>query len=72
MFVLRDDVNISGGPSSGVNFLASLHMAASNRSNRDHLSIATIVNDGGDRYNNTYYQERWIEQNYANRGGVEV
>uniref|UniRef100_A0A8R1DS31 Tryptophan synthase beta chain-like PALP domain-containing protein n=1 Tax=Caenorhabditis japonica TaxID=281687 RepID=A0A8R1DS31_CAEJA len=69
MHVARD-LGISGGTSTGVNFLAALHIAAQN--NNKEIVIATILADSGKYYEATYLDRRWIAEKFQAHGGLEI
>jgi hypothetical protein len=77
MFVLRDVTGIAAGPSTGLNFLVALHLAAemnAGRSNseKDPRSIAMIASDKGERYLDTFYNREWIEKSFKAKGGLKA
>ncbi|PAV85186.1 hypothetical protein WR25_16248 [Diploscapter pachys] len=54
---------INGGTSTGVNFVAALHLAAQDTS-KDGFMIATILADSGDNYETSYFNRTWIQENF--------
>ncbi|PAV84052.1 hypothetical protein WR25_10203 [Diploscapter pachys] len=54
---------INGGTSTGVNFVAALHLAAQDTS-KDRFMIATILADSGDNYETSYFNRTWIQENF--------
>ncbi|CAJ0593168.1 unnamed protein product [Cylicocyclus nassatus] len=72
MRVLRDQ-GVSGGTSTGVNFLASLHIASTAKKPvKERLTIATILGDPGHYYDATYYNREWIGRKFAKHGGLKA
>ncbi|KHJ92153.1 pyridoxal-phosphate dependent protein [Oesophagostomum dentatum] len=72
MRVLRDQ-GASGGTSSGVNLLTSMHIAATaKKPPNSRLTIATLLADPGHYYDSTYYNREWIAKKFARHGGLEV
>ncbi len=51
------------GGSSGTNLMASLCVAQSMRSKGEQGSIVSILCDSGQRYQNTYFNEAWLQAN---------
>ncbi|VDM52510.1 unnamed protein product, partial [Angiostrongylus costaricensis] len=70
MGVLREQ-GASGGTSSGLNLLTSMHIAAT-KPPKARLTIATLLADPGHNYDTTYYNRTWIEQNFSRHGGLEA
>lgn len=64
------DIGINGGTSTGVNFLAALHIG-SLLPDRP-ITIATILADSGKYYETTYFNRQWISQKFEFHGGLEV
>ena len=50
------------GGSTGTNLWASLRLAREMDARDESGSIVTLLCDGGDRYADTYYCDRWLEQ----------
>ncbi|KAE9546924.1 hypothetical protein FO519_009864 [Halicephalobus sp. NKZ332] len=73
MHVLRE-YGISGGTSTGMNFLASLSLAAKERSKKSQgpLRIVTLLGDPGTVYESSYYNISWIKQKFDFHGGLPV
>uniref|UniRef100_A0A0R3S4T3 Uncharacterized protein n=1 Tax=Elaeophora elaphi TaxID=1147741 RepID=A0A0R3S4T3_9BILA len=73
MAVLKQ-LGINGGTSTGTNFIAVLHLAAThNRSsffNSKRLLIATILGDTGNYYKSSYYNRTWINEKFNAHGGL--
>ncbi|CCD72840.1 Tryptophan synthase beta chain-like PALP domain-containing protein [Caenorhabditis elegans] len=70
------DVGINGGTSTGVNFLAALHIGAliraQNPKNQEIFTIATILADSGKYYETTYFNRKWISEKFKTHGGLPV
>ncbi|NGM88647.1 PLP-dependent cysteine synthase family protein [Parapusillimonas sp. SGNA-6] len=49
------------GGSTGTNFIAALHLAREMHEAGEEGSIVTVLCDGGERYSQTYYNDRWLE-----------
>lgn len=64
------DIGINGGTSTGVNFLAALHIGALSQ-NRP-MVIATILADSGKYYESTYFDRSWISQKFEFHGGLPI
>ncbi|WKX89606.1 hypothetical protein Q1695_008898 [Nippostrongylus brasiliensis] len=72
MRILREQ-GASGGTSSGVNLLTSMHIAATaTKSQVSRLTIATLLADPGHYYDDTYYNREWIARKFARHGGLEA
>jgi cysteine synthase A len=75
MLVLRNLTGVASGPSSGTNFLVTLHMAVQLRekhgANRTG-AIATLLCDEGGRYLDTYYNKTWLDIGFKEKGGVKA
>lgn len=75
MYVLKR-LGINGGTSTGTNFMAALHLAATRSSSPmlrgQRLTIATILADSGNQYLASYYNRTWIEDNFRAHGGLAV
>ncbi|CAJ0593170.1 unnamed protein product [Cylicocyclus nassatus] len=72
MRILRDQ-GASGGTSSGVNLLTSMHIASTARKPmKGRLTIATLLADPGHYYDTTYYNREWIATKFARHGGLEA
>ncbi|KAE9551617.1 hypothetical protein FO519_005169 [Halicephalobus sp. NKZ332] len=73
MHVLREN-GISGGTSTGMNFLTSLSLAAKERSKKSQgpLRIVAILADSATLYEGTYYNTTWIEDKFNPHGGIPV
>lgn len=73
MHVLRE-TGISGGTSTGMNFLASLAVGAKERSKKSPgpLRIVTLLADSATLYEGTYYNTTWIEEKFDSHGGIPV
>uniref|UniRef100_A0A915PUT7 Tryptophan synthase beta chain-like PALP domain-containing protein n=1 Tax=Setaria digitata TaxID=48799 RepID=A0A915PUT7_9BILA len=75
MTVLRR-LGINGGTSTGTNFMAALHLAATYGKSlvfdRQRLIIATILGDTGNYYASSYYNRTWIDENFNAHGGLAV
>ncbi|VBB32594.1 unnamed protein product, partial [Acanthocheilonema viteae] len=73
MAVLKK-LGINGGTSTGANFIAALHLAATHCKdslfNNQRLVIATILGDTGDYYKSSYYNRSWINENFNSHGGL--
>lgn len=68
-------LKINGGPSTALNFIASLHLAVKERfrpPKNDPLKIATIIGDAADNYESTFLNRTWIAQNFREHGGLKV
>jgi cysteine synthase A len=48
------------GGSTGTNFIAALHLAREMHEAGEEGSIVTVLCDGGERYSQTYYDDRWL------------
>ncbi|KAL6737433.1 hypothetical protein Aduo_011076 [Ancylostoma duodenale] len=73
MHVLRER-GIGGGASTGLNFLVSLHKAHQLKDSKDikgRLTIVTIICDPGEFYESTYFNPKWIDKLFADKGGME-
>ncbi|UMM20956.1 hypothetical protein L5515_016014 [Caenorhabditis briggsae] len=64
------DIGINGGTSTGVNFLAALHIGALYKT--QPVSIATILADSGKYYEMTYFERNWIAQKFEFHGGLPI
>ncbi|EGT52769.1 hypothetical protein CAEBREN_23977 [Caenorhabditis brenneri] len=64
------EIGIDGGTSTGVNFLASLHIGAV--FGKRPMTIATILADSGKLYESTYFDRKWIAQSFESHGGLQV
>ncbi|KAM3720833.1 putative pyridoxal-phosphate dependent protein [Dirofilaria immitis] len=75
MTVLKQ-FGINGGTSTGTNFMAALHLAATHNNpsnfNDQRLVIATIMGDTGNYYKSSYYNRTWIDENFSAHGGLAV
>ncbi|CAJ0593169.1 unnamed protein product [Cylicocyclus nassatus] len=72
MRVLRGQ-GVSGGTSTGVDFLTSLHIASTaTKPGKGRLTIATILADPGHNYDTTYYNREWIARKFATHGGLKA
>ncbi|KAK5984996.1 Pyridoxal phosphate-dependent enzyme domain containing protein [Trichostrongylus colubriformis] len=72
MRVLREQ-GASGGTSSGVNLLTSMHIAATAvKPKKSRLVIATLLADPGHYYDSTYYNREWIARKFARHGGLQA
>lgn len=54
------------GPSTGTNMVGALLLAHSMRERRQTGTIATLACDGGERYAETIYSERWLSAHRLN------
>uniref|UniRef100_A0A914CGS8 Tryptophan synthase beta chain-like PALP domain-containing protein n=1 Tax=Acrobeloides nanus TaxID=290746 RepID=A0A914CGS8_9BILA len=66
---------IYGGPSTGINFITSLSIAARQRKNftQDRkLHIVTLFADGGEMYEDSYFNEAWISEHYKNPKSLHI
>lgn len=50
------------GGSSGTNLIAALACMASMRTNQETGSVVTLLCDSGQRYENTYYNDEWLQR----------
>uniref|UniRef100_A0AC34Q203 Tryptophan synthase beta chain-like PALP domain-containing protein n=1 Tax=Panagrolaimus sp. JU765 TaxID=591449 RepID=A0AC34Q203_9BILA len=73
MHVLKES-GISGGTSTGLNFVTCLSLAAKERQHKkkEKLQIVTILADSADLYESSYYNLTWIESKFAPHGGLPV
>jgi cysteine synthase A len=60
---------INGGTSTGIDFVASLSLAATSKQQKN-LSIVTVLGDDGSHYEATYNNLTWIEENFKVHGGI--
>ena len=65
------DIGINGGTSTGVNFLAALHIGALLPPERP-VTVATILADSGKYYETTYFNRKWIGAKFEFHGGLKV
>ncbi|KAF1767845.1 hypothetical protein GCK72_007804 [Caenorhabditis remanei] len=65
------DIGINGGTSTGVNFLAALHIGALLPPDRP-VTVATILADSGKYYETTYFNREWIGAKFEFHGGLKV
>ncbi|EPB77602.1 pyridoxal-phosphate dependent protein [Ancylostoma ceylanicum] len=73
MHVLRER-GIGGGASTGLNFLVSIHKAYQLKDSKDikgRLTIVTIICDPAEFYESTYFNPKWIDKMFADKGGME-
>ena len=59
---LRATTGWSAGGSTGTNLIGSLHLAAELRARSEEGSIVTLLCDRGDRYDDTCFDDGWVEQ----------
>uniref|UniRef100_A0A1I7TG23 PALP domain-containing protein n=1 Tax=Caenorhabditis tropicalis TaxID=1561998 RepID=A0A1I7TG23_9PELO len=64
------ELGIDGGTSTGVNFLAALHLASVDQMRP--ITIATILADSGKYYESTYLNREWISDKFSVHGGLPV
>ncbi|KAK5983638.1 Pyridoxal phosphate-dependent enzyme domain containing protein [Trichostrongylus colubriformis] len=72
MYVLKER-GIGGGPSTGLNFLVSLHKAYQLRKSKDidgRLTIVTVICDPGEYYESTYFNSTWVDKMFEDKGGM--
>jgi cysteine synthase A len=63
MKLLNGLINRKVGGSTGTNFWGVLQLAKTMRANGEKGSIVTLICDSGDRYQDTYYSEKWLADN---------
>jgi cysteine synthase A len=73
MHVLKEN-NIKGGTSTGLNFITSLSLGATEKSvaPNSKLIIVTLLCDHSDLYESSYYNLTWIEKNFEKHGGIKI
>ncbi|WP_087019888.1 PLP-dependent cysteine synthase family protein [Thaumasiovibrio subtropicus] len=49
------------GPSTGTNLWQALHLAMQMKARGEQGSIVTLICDNGDRYLDTYYDNKWVQ-----------
>ncbi len=54
-------MGLTVGPSIGTNVWASLCLMADMRARGERGSVVTLLCDGGERYESTYYDVAWVE-----------
>ncbi|CAI5447338.1 unnamed protein product [Caenorhabditis angaria] len=61
------------GPSTALNFLVALFKAYQHKASKstENQTIATLGNDPGDYYTTTYLNNTWVDQKFADFGGVQ-
>ncbi|TKR93981.1 hypothetical protein L596_008339 [Steinernema carpocapsae] len=64
-------IGIEGGTSTGVNFVASLHLASKFSTPKRRISIVTLLADHASSYDSSYYNKQWIQENFAGHGSFE-
>ncbi len=62
MRVLSQLLNRRVGGSTGTNFIGMLTLATEMRENNQSGSIVTLICDAGERYQHTYFDDRWLEE----------
>lgn len=80
MLHVPDDASLAGmhylaallgrrvGASTGTNFVGALTLADEMRATGQTGSIVALICDGGDRYSQTYYDDRWLAENDVDLG----
>jgi cysteine synthase A len=63
MKMLSALINRKVGASTGTNFWGVLQLALEMRENGEKGSIVTLICDSGERYQDTYYSEKWLTDN---------
>jgi cysteine synthase A len=63
MKMLSALINRKVGASTGTNFWGVLQLALEMRHNGEKGSIVTLICDSGERYQDTYYSEKWLADN---------
>lgn len=63
MRVVSERLGIPCGPSTGMNFVAALRIVAHMRATGARGSVVTLLCDGAERYQDTYYDEAWLQAN---------
>ncbi|MEO6285958.1 MAG: PLP-dependent cysteine synthase family protein [Dyadobacter sp.] len=60
MKMLSSLINRKVGASTGTNFWGVLQLALEMKANDEKGSIVTLICDSGERYQDTYYSEKWL------------
>lgn len=62
MRLLETSLGKRVGGSTGTNFVGALEIACQMRQAGERGSIVTMICDGGERYADTYYSDKWVAQ----------
>lgn len=62
MHLLREMTELHAGASTGTNLYGALRIAARMRTSGQTGSIVTLICDRGDRYLDTFYSNKWIDE----------
>uniref|UniRef100_A0A914BXV5 Tryptophan synthase beta chain-like PALP domain-containing protein n=1 Tax=Acrobeloides nanus TaxID=290746 RepID=A0A914BXV5_9BILA len=70
-------IGISGGTSTGLNFITALSLAAQRRTNssnndNDKLRIVVLLADSSTPYEDTYFNFSWISEKFHSHGGIPL
>jgi len=68
MQLLSERYAVSGGPSTGLNFLGALEVAI--KTARRPVTVATLICDRGRNYSPTYYNRTWLAEHFRRHGGL--
>lgn len=66
MLWLTDLLGRKVGPSTGTNMMGVLKLAKAMRERGETGSIVTLLCDRGDRYGDTYYNQKWVSEHIGN------
>lgn len=66
MLWLTDLLGRKIGPSTGTNMMGVLKLAKAMRERGETGSIVTLLCDRGDRYGDTYYNQKWVSEHIGN------
>jgi len=70
MQLLSERYGISGGPSTGLNFIGALEVGARVGRAGRQVTVATLICDSGRNYAPTYYNRTWLGEHFQPHGGL--
>ncbi|KAK0425717.1 hypothetical protein QR680_009338 [Steinernema hermaphroditum] len=64
-------IGILGGTSTGVNFVASLHLASKFADAGRRLSVVTLLADHASSYESSYHNGTWVREHFSAHGSFD-
>jgi cysteine synthase A len=65
MLWLAESIGITAGPSTGTNLWGALQVAEQMRQKGEQGSVVTLMCDSGERYQDTYYDLKWVTREFG-------